>query len=534
MKLTFFGAARAVTGSCHCIECNGKKYLIDCGLQQGKDERDNAELDFNPGMVDAVIVTHAHIDHSGRLPLLVKRGFHGPIYCTRLTAKLLGIMLLDSAHIQESDAQWENRKGMRAGKGEVEPLYTLQDAQAVLELLTTAEYNERVRVDDGVELQFTDAGHLLGSAQVQMWLHEASQTRSIVFSGDLGNLDQPIIRDPQPVPGHWDYAVTESTYGDRFHGEAHTYKEELAKIIDQTLARGGNVVIPAFAVGRTQELLYFIREIKQEGLVKSNPNFEVVVDSPLAKEATEIFAGDLTGYLDEEAIEALHHGDLFRFPGLTLTQTLDESKALNEDPTPRVIISASGMCDAGRIQHHLKHNLWRRECAVVFVGYQAVGSLGRRILEGAERVKLFGEEIAVQAQVVKLEGLSSHADQNGLLKWVGQFEPRPGQIFVVHGDQEVTASYAQLLRERGFAAHAPDYEEVYDLLDNRMLAPGIPPAVKEEAEKKDRYPGSPAYQRLEEVGEQLMEVIRHNKGGTNKDLGKFADQLRALIQKWDC
>ena len=533
MKLTFFGAARAVTGSCHCVECQGKKYLVDCGLQQGKDEIDNAQLDFHPGMVEAVIVTHAHIDHSGRLPLLVKRGFAGPIYCTRLTAQLLEIMLLDSAHIQEADAQWENQKGKRAGRDQVEPLYTIEDAQAVLELLTTAEYGERVKVDEGMEIQFTDAGHLLGSAQVQMWLHEAGETRTLVFTGDLGNLDQPIIRDPQPIPGEWDYAVTESTYGDRLHEGPFSYKEDLARIIDQTLPQGGNVIIPAFAVGRTQELLYFLREIKEEGLVKSCPDFEVVVDSPLAREATEIFSGDLTGYLDEEAREAIRRGNLFRFPGLTLTQTLDESKALNMGDTPRVIISASGMCDAGRIRHHLKHNLWRRECAVVFVGYQAVGSLGRHLLDGAKRVRLFGEEIMVQARIVKLEGLSSHADQAGLLRWAEQFPVKPRQVFVVHGDQEVTASYAQLLRDRGFDAHAPDYEEVYDLLGDRMLAPGIPPAVKEEEDQREHFAASPAYRRLEEVGDQLLDVIRRNKGGTNKDLAKFADQLRALIQKWD-
>ena len=284
MKLTFFGAARAVTGSCHCVECAGRKYLIDCGLQQGRDEKDNSALDFSPGMVDAVIVTHAHIDHPGRLPLLVKQGFSGSIYCTRLTAKLLGIMLLDSAHIQESDAQWENQKGKRAGKAPVEPLYTVQDAQATLDLLVPVEeYGQRVKLADGAALEFVDAGHLLGSAEAQLWLTEEGVTKKIVFSGDLGSLDQPIIRDPQPIQGSADYVVTESTYGDRLHAKTGSYKEELAAIIDETMAKGGNVIIPSFAVGRTQELLYFMREIKEEGLVKSDPNFEVVVDSPLPK-----------------------------------------------------------------------------------------------------------------------------------------------------------------------------------------------------------------------------------------------------------
>ena len=325
--------------------------------------------------------------------------------------------------------------------------------------------------------------------------------------------------------------VTESTYGDRLHAKTGSYKEELAAIIDETMAKGGNVIIPSFAVGRTQELLYFMREIKEEGLVKSDPNFEVVVDSPLAKEATEIFSGDLNGYLDADAIAAIRRGHLFQFDNLTLTETVDESKALNADRKSRVILSASGMCDAGRIRHHLKHNLWRPECTVVFVGYQAEGSLGRRLLEGADSVKLFGEEIAVRALITRVEGLSSHADQNGLLDWMSHFEPKPQQVFVVHGDKDVTVTYADLLKERGFAAHAPDYEEVYDLLENRLLAPGIPPAVKESLPSSPA--GTPAYRRLEEAGQQLLTVIRRNKGGANKDLARFADQLLSLIQKWD-
>lgn len=531
MKLTFFGAARAVTGSCHCIECGGRKYLVDCGLQQGKDEVDNALLDFAPGMLEAVVVTHAHIDHSGRLPLLIKQGFQGKIYCTRLTAKLLGIMLLDSAHIQESDAQWENQKGQRSGKEPIEPLYTIADAQETLQHLECVEYGEIAQVGEGVTVQFIDAGHLLGSAQAIFHLTEDGVTKKVVFSGDLGNTDQPIIRDPQMVEGGADYVVTESTYGDRLHNKAKPYKGELAAIIDETMARGGNVIIPSFAVGRTQEILYFIREIKQEGLVKSQPDFEVVVDSPLATEATNIFAGDLMGYLDEEAITAVQKGNLFTFPGLVLTESVDESKTLNTDGKCRVIISASGMCDAGRIRHHLKHNLWREECTVVFVGYQAEGSLGRRLLEGASHVKLFGEEIAVKATITKVDGLSSHADKNGLLEWIEHFDPRPQQVFVVHGDKDVTTAYAETLKGRGFSAHAPDYEEVYDLLHDRMLAPGIPPAVKEAQPSSPK--GSPAYRRLEEAGQGLLTVIRHNKGGTNKDLNKFARAIEELIKKWD-
>ncbi len=530
MKLTFFGAARAVTGSCHCVECGGRKVLVDCGLQQGRDERNNRELDFDPGYIDDVIVTHAHIDHSGRLPLLVKQGFGGNIYCTRLTGQLLSIMLRDSAHIQESDAQWENQKGKRAGKPPVEPLYTLADVEKTLRHVVTVEYNEQFQIAEGVRVRFVDAGHLLGSASAELWLTEGDQTRKIVFSGDIGNREQPIIRDPQYLT-EADYVVTESTYGDRLHDVSETpdYAADLAVLIDQTLGRGGNVVIPSFAVGRTQELLYFIREMKEQGLVRSVPDFQVYVDSPLAGEATRIFSGDLHGYLDEDAIEALKGGALFQFPGLNITESSEESRGLNQDPTPKVIISASGMCDAGRIRHHLKHNLWRPECAVVFVGYQAEGSLGRRLVDGAGHVKLFGEDIAVRARIVNFHGLSSHADRDGLLRWMCAYDPKPQHTFVVHGESAVTEIYAQTLRDRGFAAHAPNYEEVYDLLSNTMLAPGVAPQPKAASGPAD----SPAFRRLEQVGDRLMEVIARNRGGSNKDLGKFADQLRALIEKWD-
>ena len=354
MKLSFFGAAKAVTGSCHCVEVNGKKVLIDCGLQQGHDDFDNSVLDFPPNYIDYVIVTHAHIDHSGRVPLLVKQGFKGKIITTRLTAELLGIMLLDSAHIQESEAQWQNQKGKRAGSTPVEPLYTILDAQAALEQIVSYEYGKEIEIFEGLRIKFTDAGHLLGSAYVEMWLTEGGIQKKLVFSGDIGNVDQPIIRDPQPVH-EADYVIMESTYGDRNHTGNGYYTRDLAAIFDSTFARGGNVVIPSFAVGRTQELLYFIRDMKEQHMVKSKPDFTVCVDSPLARAATKIFSGDLTGYLDAEAISHMQSdGDLFSFPGLTLSESLEESKMLNLDPTPKIIISASGMCDAGPYPAPLK------------------------------------------------------------------------------------------------------------------------------------------------------------------------------------
>ena len=450
MKLSFYGADQCVTGSCHCLEVGGKHILIDCGLQQGRDEIDNASLPFHPGQIDYVLVTHAHIDHSGRIPLLIKQGFQGRILTTRLTADLLDIMLQDSAHIQESDAEYKNRKNQRAGRPMEEPLYTVEDAMRVREFMDTCEYGQQIHICDGVDAVFIDAGHLLGSASIRLTLTEGGETRTIVFSGDIGNVDQPIIRNPQFFTGA-DYVVMESTYGDRNHTEVWSYTDELAQIIDETLGRGGNVVIPAFAVGRTQELLYFMREIKERELVRSLPNFMVCVDSPLAAEATRIFSGDLHGYLDEEALEVVRKGHLFDVSNLVLTQTSEESKALNMDRQPKVIISASGMCDAGRIRHHLKHNLWREECAIVFVGYQGEGTLGRHLLEGAKQVRLFGEEIAVNASIYNFQGLSSHADRDHLLQWIDQVkDPAPQQIFVVHGDAQVTEIFAvQLPTENG-------------------------------------------------------------------------------------
>ena len=532
MKLSFFGADQCVTGSCHCLEVNGKKILIDCGLQQGRDEVDNSSLPFHAGEIDFVLVTHAHIDHSGRIPMLLKQGFQGRIFATRLTAQLLDIMLQDSAHIQESDAEYQNRKNLRAGRPTVEPLYTVEDAQRVREFLTTCEYGEKVDLCEGVSMECIDAGHLLGSASMKLTLTENGETRTIVFSGDIGNVDQPIIRDPQFFH-EADFVVMESTYGNRNHTEVWSYTDELAQIIDETLGKGGNVVIPSFAVGRTQELLYFIRQIKDENLVKSVPNFDVYVDSPLSKAATTIFCGDLRGYLDEEAVALVKDGThMFNFPGLHLTETVDESKNLNLDPSPKVIISASGMCDAGRIRHHLKHNLWRPESAVVFVGFQSPGTLGRHLLGGAESVKMFGEEIAVRAKIVNFQGLSSHADRDHLLHWIDQFaSAKPTHVFVVHGDREVAPAFAADLAERGFAAHAPRYTEVYDLLTDRIVEQGYLPEPK-----KKSFEGAPrvssAYRRLVELGDALAALIRRSQGRDNKTLADFAESLRKILEKF--
>ena len=533
MKLSFFGADQCVTGSCHCIEANGKKILVDCGLQQGRDEVGNAEFPFAPGTVDYVLVTHAHIDHTGRIPMLIKQGFKGRILTTRLTGDLMKIMLLDSAHIQEQDAEWKNRKGERAGSAPVEPLYTIADAQRVGEFLTACEYNETAELCQGVRVTFVDAGHLLGSASILMEITEGGVTKKIVFSGDIGNIDQPIIRDPTHLHGA-DYVVMESTYGDRNHGAVWSYTDDLAQIIDETMARGGNVVIPSFAVGRTQELLYFIREIKDRHLVKSNPDFPVYIDSPLAREATQIFTGNLHGYLDEAALKLVADGThMFSFSNLRMTTSVEESKALNEDGIPKVIISASGMCDAGRIRHHLKHNLWRPECTIAFVGYQGEGTLGRHLLDGAKTVRMFGEDIAVHAKIVNYTGLSSHADRDHLISWISDFkEPKPQHVFIVHGDREVAPFFAQTVAGLGFQAHAAQYTEAWDLAACTQLEPGYLPERRIRA--MDGQPkSSPAYERLVGVSQMLTEAVKRSKGRDNKSLASFAEQLRKLLEKWD-
>ena len=529
MKLHFYGADRCVTGSCHCLEINGKKILVDCGLQQGRDELDNRYLAFAPGNIDILLVTHAHIDHTGRIPLLVKNGFHGRILTTRLTADLMKIMLLDSAHIQESDAEYENRKGERAGREHVDPLYTEQDALDVFKYVTTCEYKEKVDLCEGVSAVFTDAGHLLGSASITLELEENGVHKTIVFSGDIGNVDQPIIRDPQLLKKA-DYVVMESTYGDRNHTEVWSYTDELAEIIDETLGKGGNVVIPSFAVGRTQELLYFIREIKDQGLVKSVPDFPVYIDSPLAKAATTVFCGDLHGYLDEAALELVKDGThMFSFPNLHLVETTEESRMLNLDKTPKIIISASGMCDAGRIRHHLKHNLWRANSAVVFVGFQSPGTLGRRLLDGVEKVKLFGEEIAVKAKIVNFQGLSSHADHDHLVQWIKAFDPKPTHVFVVHGDEDVAPVFAEELNSLGFHAHAAKFTECYDLAANEMVSEGYISERKRTAQKSR---ADNLYAKLVAAAESLLEFAKRCKGRPNKDISALTGQIISLIERF--
>ena len=533
MELIFIGADHEVTGSCHMVRAAGKNLLIDCGMEQGEDVFENQEIPVPASEVDAVLLTHAHIDHSGLLPLLYAKGFRGPVYSTTATCDLCRIMLRDSAHIQEFEAEWRNRKAKRSGGPEYIPLYTMEDAVGLLEQLVPCDYKEIIELFPGIRARFSDVGHLLGSASIELWLTEGTEERKVVFSGDVGNLDQPLIRDPQYLDSA-DFVIMESTYGDRVHSAVRVdYIKELSKIIQETFDRGGNVVIPSFAVGRTQEMLYFLRKIKAEHLIHGHGDFKVYVDSPLAVEATSIFDRHKYSCFDEEATELLNQGiNPIQFPGLQVSVTSDDSKQINFDSEPKVILSASGMCEAGRIRHHLKHNLWRPECTILFVGYQSAGTLGRSLLEGAQTVRLFGEVIEVKARICRLDGISGHADKNGLLTWINAFLEKPEKVFVVHGEDQVCESFAACLREEyGYDAEAPYSGAAYDLLEKCWSREAEPIVIRKTKPKAKK--AATVFARLVAAGERLMSVIRKNEGGANKDLAKFADQINALCDKWD-
>jgi len=535
MKLSFYGAAREVTGSCFCLEAQGRRILIDCGMEQGMDQYEKHDIPISGYEVDCVLLTHAHIDHSGELPLLYAKGFRGPVYATGATQALCEIMLRDCAHIQEFEAEWRNRKLRRSGGDPFLPNYTMEDAVGVLRQFRPFEYGAVFPVAQGVTARFVDAGHLLGSASIEVWVEEDGVKRKLVFSGDIGNLNQPLINDPQYVT-QADYVVMESTYGDRSHGPRPDYAATLAAVIQETFDRGGNVVIPSFAVGRTQEMLYFLREIKKQGLVKGHGNFPVYVDSPLAIAATSIFGDHTKGYYDQEALALLSQGiNPIAFPGLVAAETGEDSKRINADPVSKVIISASGMCDAGRVRHHLKHNLWRQDSTILFVGYQAEGTLGRMLLDGEKNVRLFGEDIEVNARIERFEGISGHADREGLLRWVESYAPKPRRVFVVHGQSEVSDHFAGLLESRGFDAVVPGGGAQFDLASGMMLLAGAPerPAGEHAGKKPARDARLGAYERLEDAGKRLMAIIRANVKSSGKNLAKFAGQVNALSDKWD-
>ena len=538
MKLTFIGADHEVTGSCHFLEAAGKKILIDYGLEQGKDTYENVPLPVSASEIDYVFVTHAHIDHTGMLPLLGKNGFNGKIYATRATCDLCDIMLLDSAHIQEFEAEWRNRKGKRKGLDPYIPLYVTEDAEKILTHFIGCPYDAIMDVSEGIRIRFVDVGHLLGSSAIEVWVTEDDKETKIVFSGDVGNIDQPLIKDPKTIDSA-DYVLIESTYGDRSHGVVKPdYVKSLAEVIQKTFDRGGNVIIPSFAVGRTQEMLYFLRQIKEENLVTGHDEFPVYVDSPLAVKATGIFNENTMDCFDEEAMALINQGiNAIAFPGLRLAETSDESRAINDDRMPKVILSASGMCEAGRIKHHLKHNLWREECTILFVGYQAESTLGRALVDGASEVTLFGETISVQAEILVLPGISGHADREGLLAWMAGFKEKPKKVFVVHGNDATVDVFGKLLNdELGLDTYGPYSGTVWDLTENVCLkeTQGVPVETREgdggqsAGGKKART----VYSHLEEAQRELQALVESSRGWANKDLKKLSAQIMDLVNKW--
>ncbi len=482
MKIRFCGAADGVTGSCHLIETDRYRFLLDCGMFQGgrkNEQRNSLPFPFQPAEIDFVILSHAHVDHCGRLPLLVKQGFHSEIFCTDATADLADIMLRDSAYIQMRETEYKNKKNDRLGRKNEEPIYTVNDAIEAIQYLTPVFYGVKKELREGITVRFREAGHMLGSASVELWIEETGpdgqpQTTKLVFSGDVGTPDRPILKDPEFIQ-EADVVLMETTYGNRVHPPKESSLDDLKDAVIRTLKRGGTAVIPAFAVGRTQDLLYYFCKLLKEDreFKKAMEGIKVYVDSPMAQSATEIFKRNAQVY-DEKSKDLIMQGvNPLSFEGLVFVRDIFESQTLNHDTSPKVIISASGMCEAGRIKHHLKHNLWDSRNSVIFVGYQAEGTLGRKIIDGAEEIKIFGEPIHVAAEIYNLKGFSGHADRNGLLQWLSAFSPLPEKIFLVHGEQDAKDNFKALIRERlGTDAIVITGESTADLSDGLRISGG--------------------------------------------------------------
>ena len=537
MKITFLGAAHQVTGSRTLVEwMEGRYFLVDSGMEQGENELEMRELPVPASRIEYVFLTHAHIDHSGNLPLLYRQGFRGKVYATPETTNLCSIMLADSANIQENDAENQTKKNLRIGLPAAVPDYTTEDVQEVMKLFQPCAYGRMLTVDENLTVRFTDAGHLLGSSFIEFFLEEDGTARKLVCSGDVGNTNQPIICDPQPVK-EADYLLIESTYGTRLHEKKKEPIPYLVDVLTRTFRRGGSVIIPSFAVGRTQELLYFFREIKQHGLMHEFADFPVYVDSPLANEATAIYLQCGTECLDESAREVMKAGENpIWFEGLNTLVTAQESKALNEDSTPKVIIASGGMCEGGRIRHHLKHNLWNENNTVLFAGYQAAGTLGRIIYDGAKAVKIFGETIEVHAEITLLDGISGHADRDGLLDWIGGFDKKPAMVFVNHGDDDSCTGLAESIQERfGITAYAPFSGAEYDLKKGEWIRLTEPVYRKKEGgrtaeARQTKEKEAQLYRSLMEAAEDLQEYAARMKGHANSEIRKLTDRIRDLMR----
>ena len=537
MKITFLGATRTVTGSNILVETNNKKFIMDCGLYQGQQKEillNSDEFLFNPEEIDFMLLSHAHIDHSGRIPKLYVDGYRGPVYATKATCDLCGIMLPDSGYIQESEIEWLNRKRKREGKHELPPLYTYDDAVDSLSLFESVEYDEIFQIDQNIKVRFKDAGHMLGSAIIEVWIKEDGKEQKIVFTGDLGNNDIPLLRE-HSIIDETDILIMESTYGNRLHDRKENKAEEFLNIVSKTLERGGHVVIPSFAVGRTQEILYEIQKTKQTDDPKMKREFDeimdakVYVDSPLATSATEVFLKNLD-CLDEEVQEDIREGKKpLDFNGLRFTQSVEESRELNENANQSIIISASGMCEVGRIKHHLKHNLWRKESTILFVGYQAMGTLGRKIVDGAKNVKIFGEEITVNAEVDYIEAFSGHADKTGLLDFIDTFKVKPKQIYLVHGDEDAQMALADEIDNKfGIPVDIPYRGDVYEIDIDRIRK-----TAELKSPNENKYIRLEILEKMETLREELDEMTTIvsddlKQETTDKKVATIMEKLRSL------
>ena len=535
MKISFLGAAKTVTGSCYLIEAKECKFLVDCGMFQGrsKEQSMNEEaFPFNPADLDFVVLTHAHIDHSGRIPKLYNDGFKGKVYATKPTVELCAIMLPDSGHIQEFENEWHNRKRERAGLPPEKPLYTFQNAVDSIQLFQSVSYGEVLKLHEGVRVRFNDAGHILGSSIIELWVGENSDETKIVFSGDLGNKGMPILRDPTIIESA-DYLVVESTYGNRLHADTNSKLDRFVNIISDTVDKGGNIVIPSFAVGRAQEIIYELNKQldKKSDQYKKMINIPVFVDSPLTVSATQVFRNNLDCF-DEEARKYIENGDNpLDFPGLQFTQNADESRALNDRKDSIIIISASGMCEAGRIKHHLKHNLWRKESAVVFVGYQAEGTLGRKLVDGAKRVKIFGEDISVNARIEMIEGFSGHADRNGLLDWIGGFNRKPGKIFIVHGEEASMSEFSGSIEQKfGIETVIPSKGDSF-IIDRKSFYESEGRTGGKAVYSHSRLEVLDMLERLREELDEASNIVKNELKNEKDELE--IDELKARLRKFE-
>lgn len=540
MKITFIGAAHQVTGSCTLVEwTDGRYFLVDYGMEQGEIDYQKADLPVPVSKIEYIFVTHAHIDHSGLLPLIYKQGFHGIVYATPETENLCLIMLADSAHIHETDAAYETKKNLRTGGPVVEPLYTADDVAGVMDLFHTCEYDQLCLIDDGLSVRFNDIGHLLGSSSIEFFLEDKGKSCKLVCSGDVGNTNQPIIRNPKAI-SEADYLLIESTYGTRLHEASTPPLPVLTEILRKTFSRGGSVIIPSFAVGRTQELLYFFREIKQNHMLPEYDSFPVYVDSPLANEATAVFLQCNPDCLNEKTHSIMLSGqNPIWFEGLHTVVSSEESKALNEDKSvSKVIIASGGMCEGGRIRHHLKHNIWDKKNTIMFAGYQAVGTLGRLIFEGAKKVKILGEEIDVEAEITLLAGMSGHADRDGLLHWLAGFEKKPSYIFVNHGDDEsCTGFVSEIKKNFGIEASAPYSGSSFDLNKGEWIYQAAPvyknkkPADISAVESK-RIKDT-VFTDMRRAVAELDQYTLTLEGHSNHELKELTAKIRSLITDQD-